>query len=159
LKRRRKTSSEGRSSSSSSGTRPEHGALALFALITVLGPLAFGAVDRVVQIGIVAIFAIGLWMRPPQWPRLSERARRILLGAALVLVLAQFAPAVLFGGTRWRSMLHGDYGLAFPWTHHPEPGYAVDALLAMTMAAMWFVWVRTLAGARSNRAPIAWTLF
>ena len=157
--KQRRRSSRTLTPSSSSGDRPERAPLLVFALLVILAPLAFGAVDRLVQLGVLALFAIGLWLCPPETVRLSRRGHRLLLAALAVLVLKEFAPAALFGGTEWRTLLTSGYELQLPWTHHPEPGRAVDALLALVVAACWFLWVRTLAGTRGNRTAVAWTLF
>ena len=45
--------------------KPERLALVIFALMVTLGPLAFGAVDQLVQVGLLLFFAAGLWCVPP----------------------------------------------------------------------------------------------
>lgn len=160
VKSHRRRSSKRRTSESSAPTeQPERAALLVFALLTVAAPLAFGAVDRFVQLGLLLLLAAGLFLRPPEVLALSPRATRLLLAGAGVLVLKEFAPAALFGGAQWRAILTGQYGMNLPWTHHPEPGRAVDGLLTAIVAALWFLWVRTLAGTRANRPVLAWALF
>ena len=110
--------------------RPERGALAIFAALLTLAPLAFGAVDQVVQAALLLLFAAGLALRPPSIARPSARTNRLLIALAAVLVLKEFAPAALFGSVQWRTILTRQFGLELPWTHHPEPGRAVDALLS-----------------------------
>src|SRR6185295_11169370 len=39
--------------------RKEHVALGIFALLVVFGPLTFGAVDRLTQVGLLVLLAIG----------------------------------------------------------------------------------------------------
>jgi O-antigen ligase len=134
-------------------------ALIVFALLVALGPLAFGAVDQFVQVGVLVLFALGLALKPPAVLSLTPRAARLVLALLAILVLKEFAPAALFGSTAWRKTLVGDYGLIFPWTHHPEPGRAIDVLLAGLVAVLWFLWVRTLAERRENRAVLAWSMF
>jgi hypothetical protein len=73
-------------------------------------------------------------------------------------VLKEFAPWRLFGGTRWRTEAGTLAGLALPWTHHPEPARAFDALLSGVIAIFWLQWVRTLAVQRGTRVTMAWTL-
>jgi hypothetical protein len=158
LKRRRRTSRQ-KGDPKPAGPSPEWGGLVVFWLMVVLGPLAFGAGDRVVQIALLGLFAVGLLLRPPDVVLLSRRAGTVLLVLTGILVLKEFAPAPLFGGTAWRTTLTESFGQAFPWTHHPEPGKAVDALLTGSIAALWFLWVRTLAGVRENRPLLAAGLF
>ncbi len=138
---------------------PEWLALAFFALICVVAPLAFGAVDRVVQIGLLGLLACGLLIRPLDILPLGRSAKVGLLAFVSILLINEFGPAAIFGATYWRSTLTKDYGLALPWTHHPEPGLAVDGLLAAVIAVVWFQWVRSLAAKRSNRTWLAWGMF
>lgn len=139
--------------------RTDMPALVVFAVLVALGPLAFGAVDQVVQVGVLVLFALGLALKPPAVLSLTPRASKLIVGLLAVLVLKELAPAALFGSTSWRRTLGGNYGLSFPWTHHPEPGRAIDVLLAGLVAVLWFLWVRTLAERRENRAVLAWSMF
>ena len=59
--------------------------LAVFALIIVVGPLAFGAVDRVVQIGLLSLLALGMLLRPPVIAPLTARTNALILGALGIL--------------------------------------------------------------------------
>src|SRR3954470_8855728 len=138
--------------------QPEWAALASFALLVTLAPLAFGAVDRVVQAALLILFAAGLGIRPPSVTRLSRRTNTLLVVLIALVVLAQFAPWTLFGGTDWRRELGQTFNWKLPWTHHPEPGRAVEGLLAGGVAVMWLLWVRTLAERRENRQWLAWSL-
>jgi O-antigen ligase len=138
--------------------RPEWGALGIFAALVTLAPLAFGAVDQIVQAALLLLFAAGLALRPPSIVRLSPRTNMLLIALAAALVLKEFAPAAVFGNVQWRTILTQQFGLELPWTHHPEPGRAVDALLSAGLAVLWLLWVRTLAGKRENRGWIAWSL-
>ncbi len=129
-----------------------------FGLLITAAPLAFGAVDRLVQIGLLLVFALALAIRPPRLPRLSPG---LLAGAVLLIALLlakEFAPAGLFGSAHWRTVLQTGYGVALPWSHHPEPGRAVDALLAGGVAVLWCLWVRSLAERRANRDGLMWAL-
>ncbi len=144
---------------SSAREQPEHAALTVFALLIVAAPLAFGAVDRLVQIVLLAVLAIGLALRPPAAARLGRWSNALVLAGLVILIGKEFAPASLFGATAWRTTLAQDFGVRFSWMHHPEPGRAVDALLAGVVAGIWFLWVRTLAANRANRAGLAWSLF
>jgi O-antigen ligase len=138
--------------------RPEVGALAIFAALITLAPLAFGAVDQIIQAALLLLFAAGLALRPPSIVRPSPRTNALLIALAAVLVLKEFAPAALFGNVQWRTLLEQQFALDLPWTHHPEPGRAVDALLSGALAVLWLLWVRTLAAKRENRGWIAWSL-
>ncbi len=138
--------------------RPEWGALAIFAALVTLAPLAFGAVDQIVQATLLLVFAAGLALRPPSIARPSARTNRLLIALAAVLVFKEFAPAAIFGSVQWRTILTRQFGMELPWTHHPEPGRAVDALLSAGLAVLWLLWVRTLAGKRENRGWMAWSL-
>jgi O-antigen ligase len=51
-----------------------------------------------------------------------------------------------------------NFNLELPWTHNPEPARALDGLLAWIGAALWFIWVRTLASDRDCRPILAWAL-
>jgi len=133
-------------------------ALVLFSLLVILGPLAFGAVDRITQIGLLAIFAVALYLRPPVIHPLSRWGNRVAIAFLLVLIVKEFAPAAWFGTPHWRQVLVGDFNLALPWTHNPEPARALDGMLAWIAAGLWFVWVRTLGSDRDCRPVIAWSL-
>ena len=133
------------------------GALVAFGLIVTLGPLAFGAVDRVVQTGLVVLLAIGAILRPPTLPPLVARGNGLLIAVVAIFVLKEFLPYQFFGGTRWRAAA-GTLGMELPWTHHPEPARAFDALLTAVIAICWLCWVRTLAAHREMRMVMAWTL-
>ncbi len=132
--------------------------LGLFALLAALAPLAFGAVDRVVQIGLLVLLALGMAMSPPAALPLTKVGARCALGLAAILVAKEFLPSFLFGHTEWRTRAESDLDLPLPWTHHPEPGLALDCLLAILIALLWFQWVRTVASFQRNRTVMAWTL-
>lgn len=134
-------------------------ALAVFALIAVAGPLAFGAVDRITQIGLLALLAIGVLAQPPAIARPGKWANALLLALLGIVLVKEFAPASWFGATDWRTTLTQSYALALPWTHNPEPSRAFDILLACAAAAVWLAWTRTLAAERANRPIMAWSLF
>jgi len=132
--------------------------LAICALLVTAAPLAFGAVDRITQLALALLLALGVVICPPVVTRIG-RWPNVLIATLLTLVLVkEFAPASLFGATDWRTTLTQSYGVAFPWTHHPEPSRALDALLAAVLAAIWFYWVRTLAAHRDQRVALAWIL-
>lgn len=134
-------------------------AVAIFGALAVSAPLLFGASDHSVQIGLLAALALGFFLTPPVVPRLS-RGLKLCLALPLAFVVAkEFLPSAWFGPTLWRTALAHDFDLAFPATHNPEPGRAVDAVLAMAAAGAWFVWVRSLAAERKRRLVLAWCLF
>ena len=133
-------------------------ALVIYCLLVVAGPLAFGAADRITQIALLGVFAAGLWARPAGMPPLSRWGNRLVIAFLAVLLLKEFAPAGWFGAVRWRTVLVGNFNLDLPWTHHPEPARALDGLLALIGAALWFAWVRTLASDRDCRPVLAWAL-
>lgn len=134
-------------------------ALGIFALLVVIAPLLFGAVDRYFQVWFVALLAVGMWLVPPAIPKLSPTAKAVLGGLIALILVKEFAPWQLFGHTKWRDLLTGSYSLALPWSHNPEPGRALDALLVALIAALWFLWVRTLASDGDNRTFLRWSLF
>lgn len=133
-------------------------ALIIYGLIVVTAPLAFGAVDRITQIVLLGLFAVGLWLRPVVILPLSPWGNRLAITFLLVLLLKEFAPAAWFGSAHWRSFLVENFNLELPWTHNPEPARALDGLLSLIGAALWFAWVRTLASDRSSRPILAWAL-
>ncbi len=133
-------------------------ALVIYCFLVIVGPLAFGAVDRLTQVALLGVFAAGLWARPAGMPPLSRWGNRLIIAFLAVLLLKEFAPAGWFGATRWRTLLGDGFNLDFPWTHHPEPARALDGLLALSGAALWFAWVRTLASDRDCRPVLAWAL-
>ncbi|HEY3900033.1 MAG TPA: O-antigen ligase family protein [Chthoniobacter sp.] len=140
-------------------TAPMLIALIAFGLIVLAGPLLFGAVDRLPQIGLLVLLEIGILAQPPGVVPLSRWGNRLALGFVGLLLFKEFAPANWFGSTFWRTTLTHDYALQLPFTHHPEPSRALDALLAGTVGFVWFLWVRRLASEREHRAVLAWTLF
>ena len=133
--------------------------VAVFGALVILAPLLFGAVDRFVQVALVAIFGVGMILRPPSLVPLSHRANHAIALLLLVLVMKEFAPWEWFGGARWRSAYSTNLGISFPKTHHPEPQRALDALLAGVVALLWFQWTRTLASERGTRRVMGWVLF
>lgn len=135
------------------------GALSVFALLVTLAPLAFGAVDRMVQIALVALLGVGMLAVPPRIVALPVWFSRALAVLAAVLLLKEIVPATWFGAVSWRTTLSQAYGLALPWTHHPELGHAIDGWLAAAVAVLAFAWVRTLAAEREDRTRLAWILF
>src|SRR5690349_5112372 len=113
-------------------------AFGVFATMAVLGPLAFGAVDRIVQMVLVALLGIGLLAVPPRIVPLPVWVNRLLIALCAVLVVKEFLPAILFGTPSWRTSVVQSYGLKLPWTHHPEPGRAIDGWLAAAIGIVWF---------------------
>ena len=134
-------------------------ALGIFAIIVIAGPLLFGAVDRLPQIGLLGLLGIGILLQPPAIVPLSRWGNRLALAFVCLLLFKEFAPANWFGDTFWRTTLTRQYGLELPFTHHPEPARALDALLVGAVGVIWFLWVRRLAVERHHRAFLAWTLF
>ena len=134
------------------------GALVVFGMMVTLGPLAFGAVDRVVQTPLVLLLAVGVFLRPPALTPLTWRGNALLITLIAVLVLKEFAPRIFFTGTRWRTEAAGVMGMDVPWTHHPEPARAFDAMLVAVIAVVWLHWVRNLAAHRETRLAMAWIL-
>jgi hypothetical protein len=134
-------------------------ALGIFALLVTAAPLAFGAVDRISQIALLGVLALGLLVQPPALKHLSRWANLLAVLGVAVAIGKEFAPADWFGATQWRTLLTESFGMRFPWTHHPEPARALDALLAGAVAIVWLLWVRTLAAERENRPILAWSLF
>ena len=138
------------------GTRA---ALGIFALIVAAGPLLFGAVDRLVQLALVALLTVGVALLPPAIVPLSRWGNRLVIVLLTLLVAKELAPAEWFGATAWRTLLTGNFALELPPTHHPEPARALDAWLAAAVGVVWFLWVRRLAADRAHRAFLAWSLF
>jgi len=137
----------------------EMAALGIFAIIVIGGPLLFGMVDRLPQIGLLVLLGLGLLMQPPAIVPLSRWGNRLALAFIGLLLFKEFAPAGWFGDTFWRTTLTRQYSLELPFTHHPEPSRALDALLAGAVGVVWFLWVRRLAVNRQHRAFLAWALF
>ena len=134
-------------------------ALAVFGLITVLGPIAFGAVDRVVQVGLVFLLALGLILEQPALLPLERRGNLLAIALTGMLVLKEFLPYEWFGGAQWRTEARAMSGLEMAGTHHPEPARALDALLVALIALVWLQWIRTMAARRELRVALAWILF
>ena len=134
-------------------------ALGIFAVLVCAGPLLFGAVDRLVQIALVALLAAGVLLLPPAIVPLSRWGNRLAIVLLALLAFKELAPAEWFGATAWRTLLTRDFALTLPPTHHPEPARALDAWLAGAVGAVWFLWVRRLAAERAHRAFLAWSLF
>jgi len=134
-------------------------AAGLFAVLILAAALLFGAVDRIVQLGLVFGLAFGFLLHPPEVPRLPPLGAWLGLGLVAFVIAAQFLPFRWFGQTAWRLVLTRDYGVVFPFTRNPEPGRAVDCILMGFLAAGWFFWVRTLACDRPVRLFLVWALF
>ncbi len=131
--------------------------VAVFGALLFLAPLLFGAIDRVVQIGLLVLLAAGVWLKPPMLAPLSSRAKWFTALICAVFLLKEFAPHALFGGVKWRTEL-AMFQINLPWTHNPEPTRALDAMLAAIMAVLWFIWVRSLAEDRTRRVWMVWVL-
>jgi O-antigen ligase len=134
-------------------------AAGLFAVLILAAALLFGAVDRLVQLGLVFAFAIGFLLQPPEIPRPSRPWGWLLIGLAGFVILSQFLPSNWFGHTTWRLILSRDYDVTFPFTRNPEPGRALDCILMGLLALGWFFWVRTLACDQGTRLFLVWVLF
>ena len=134
-------------------------ALAAFGLMVVLGPLAFGAVDRVVQTALVLVMAAGIFLHPPAPLSLGKRGNVLAIALIGIFVLKEFLPWQWFGGARWRIEAQAMSGLEIAGTHHPEPARALDALLTVLLALVWLQWARTMAARREMRVAMAWILF
>jgi O-antigen ligase len=134
-------------------------ALGIFASMAVIAPLLFGAVDRLPQMVLLTLLFLGILAQPPAVVPLSRWGNRLTIAFIAVLLFKEFAPASWFGDTVWRSVMTRQFALEMPFTHHPEPGRAVEGLLAGALAVIWFLWVRRLATDRENRALLAWLLF
>jgi O-antigen ligase len=149
-----------RSSRGRSGSAPWNVRLALlvFAVMVTGGVLAFGAVDRAVQIPLVILLGVGLVLQPPRLMLLASWMNRVMLALMVILVLKEVLPANWFGIPAWRTSITQDFGVQLPVTHHPEPGRALDGWLAGAIGLLWFSWVRALAAERENRMKIAWVL-
>ncbi len=128
-------------------------------MLVLAAVLLFGAVDRLVQLGLVFGLAFGFMLHPPEIPRVRGVLGWACVGLACFVVLSQFLPAAWFGETVWRHLLRHDYDVAFPFTRNPEPGRAIDCVLVGFLAVAWFFWVRTLASDRSVRIFLTWSLF
>ena len=115
--------------------------------------------DRLPQIGLLVLLGIGILLQPPPIMPLSRWGNRLALAFVALLLFKEFAPANWFGDTYWRTTLTRQYLLQLPFTHHPEPVRALDALLAGAVGVVWFLWVRRLAAERPHRAFLAWALF
>jgi O-antigen ligase len=133
-------------------------ALLVFFLVTTGGLLAFGSVDRAVQIPLVILLGIGLVLQPPRLMQLPGWMNRVMLGLVIILILKELLPAGWFGIPPWRTSIAQDFGVQLPGTHHPEPGRALDGWLAGVIALMWFSWVRALSAGREDRVKAAWIL-
>lgn len=132
--------------------------LVIFGLLVLLGPLAFGAVDRIVQAGLVLLLAVGVAVAPPARVVFSPRGRILVITLLALLLVKEFAPRLFFGGARWRREAEL-LGLSFPWSHHPEPARAFDWMLVFLVALVWLQWVRTLAADRTARIAMTWVIF
>jgi O-antigen ligase len=126
--------------------------------MAVGAPLFFGAVDRLPQIGLLALLIIGILAQPPAVVPLSRWGNRLAITFVALVLFKEFAPAAWFGETLWRTALTREFALEMPVTHHPEPGRAIEGILAGIVGVIWFLWVRRLAADRENRAVLAWIL-
>jgi O-antigen ligase len=133
-------------------------ALAVFAVMAVGAPLFFGTVDRLPQIGLLVLLLIGILAQPPAVVPLSRWGNRLAIAFVALIILKEFAPAAWFGETAWRTVLTRQFALEMPATHHPEPGRAIEGILAGVVGVIWFLWVRRLAAERENRPVLAWIL-
>jgi O-antigen ligase len=134
-------------------------AAGLFAVLILAALLLFGAVDRIVQLGLVFGLALGFLLHPPELPRITRLWGWLGLGLAVFVIIAQFLPSGWFGQPQWRLILTRDYDVVFPFTRNPEPGRALDCILMAFLVAAWFFWVRTLACDRPVRIFLVWALF
>ena len=77
----------------------------IFILLTTLAPLAFGAVDRLVQIGLLLLLGLGIWIFPPALVRPSRVGNALIVAAVAVFLMKEFGPVRLFGPADWRTTL------------------------------------------------------
>ena len=133
-------------------------ALGIFAVLVLAAPLLFGAVDRAVQIGLTFALGLGLFVFPPALPKLPRWLGAIFLLTIVGIFAKEFLPQTWFGADFWRESLTHDYELALPFTHNPEPSRALDTILAVAVAAAFFIWARMLASEPATRIGMAWAL-
>ena len=125
----------------------ELGALSCFAVAVGISPLLFGAVDRVVQIGIAGVLMVGFALQRPH--RLSRVEVSVFFVLVATLLASQFIPA---GGVPgWRAALSDHSQLALPHIRHPEPMRLLDAATVLLLAAALWQWSRSLAADRRRR--------
>src|ERR1700723_2190355 len=86
-------------------------ALAIFAVMVIAAPLLFGAVDRISQVVLLVLLAVGVWARPPLIVAASRWGNRLTIAFLGIVFLKEFAPAFFFGHTEWRTVLTRDYAL------------------------------------------------
>ncbi len=122
------------------------------------GLLLFGAVDRLPQIGLLVLLLIGILAQPPAMVPLTRWGNRLAIAFVSLILFKEFAPAAWFGDTVWRTVMTREFSLELPFTHHPEPGRAIDGMLSAVVGTIWFLWVRRLATDRENRPILAWIL-
>ena len=67
-------------------------ALGVFALMAVLVPLLFGAVDRLPQIVLLVLLVIGIVAQPPAVVPLSRWGNRLAIALLALLLIKEFAP-------------------------------------------------------------------
>jgi O-antigen ligase len=133
-------------------------AIAIFWLMIIAAPLAFGVVDRWAQLALAALLLVGMLLHPVTLSRRSRWLQRGVWLLVALLVAKEFLPASFFGHATWRETVANGFRVGLPLTHNPEPGRAVDALLTGALALLWFLWVRTLAASHEMRAMVTWGL-
>ena len=84
------------------------------AVLILTAALLFGAVDRIVQLGLVFGLGLGFLLYPPEVPRVRGSGDGWGSGWSAFVVLSQFLPFQWFGQTDWRLILTRDYDVAFP---------------------------------------------
>ncbi len=117
--------------------------LIVFALLVVLAPLLYGAVDRAWQSMLLLIFAAGVAVAPPAQPG-GTRVHWLLAGLFVGLLVLKEMFSNVLAPLAWRESLTQDYGLPMRAWGNPQPIVAAELLVTMALAVLWFYWVRGL---------------
>ncbi|MHA3772733.1 O-antigen ligase family protein [Verrucomicrobiota bacterium sgz303538] len=138
--------------------RPEAriaGPLAVF--VAIAAPFLGGSVEPWSQGVILALFALGFCIAPPE--RAPHRYATAGLLAALLLACMSFFPSGAFGEAKSRQILEGELNIPLALTISPQPWISLESVVLLAGGILWWWWLITvLEPASEDRAQVArWT--
>lgn len=126
----------------------------LAVLIAIGAPFLGGSVEPWSQGLVLAVFALGFCIAPPE--RAPHRYAIAGLFAALLLAAMAFFPSGVFGDAKSRQVLEGDLEIPLALTITPQPWISLEGVVLMVAGILWWWWLVTVLEPTSDdRARVA----
>jgi O-antigen ligase len=108
---------------------------ATVALLPVLACFLGGATQKWEEAVVIALLALYLLVRPPQFS--LGALTNLLLLTLFILAAVVFLPASWFFQPEWRAALVNDFGIQLPSTLTPQPWITLTYLLSFAAGLSW----------------------